>query len=532
MKRKTRFFLFALFFFPLGAFSAKYQIAEVDYHLSQKGTKENAVRHKILIDTSRVFENEAELLEYKMFLLQKFENTRAFEDVIITFTKRDEENPGQDDKTSPDHENEIIKLSCAINAADSKHLLVVPYPKYDSNSGLTVKLKAKDTNFLGNLEEMNFELSAGKKDSELDEDKNDFYIGAALDFAVPFYSGPFNIFWLNRYAFEYNFADSRPQFGATSGLKIELPFDRISFVLDFSEGAHRDFEYTDFDDEVYGKTYAKFSVPIKIVKSEKYGDLIFRPFTDFDFNYDGDGISRQNDDLSGGILAAGNEVEIRKIDWKGNFRNGYSFLAGAKYGWNFECEDTQYKIYSDLTLFKAFKYNALQARAGFNYSDKYRIKIGENLRGIADDQHYLGTRAKALKVPSSLFVNLDFPFHVVTTDWATWIENIFGTDSWMARHFAWTKTFDFELQLVPFADFALTKNEITDRLFSPKDGWYAAGFELLVFPSKWKSVVVRASAGFDIGRMLIKEKWPEKIDYSWREDAKNHEIYVGIGLLY
>lgn len=531
MKKRTGFFLLALLFFPLGAFSAKYRIAEVDYHLSQNGTRESAVRRKILVDTSRVFEDEAALLEYKQFLLQKFKNTRAFEDIIIIFTKS-EKNDDENNSRGSDSKDKIISLSCIINASDSKHLLVVPYPKYDSNYGLTAKLKAKDTNFLGNLEEMNFELSAGKKDSELDEDKNDFYIGAALDFAIPFYAGPFNIFWLNSCAFEYNFADSTPQFSATSGLKIELPFERLSFVLDVLEGARRDFEYTDFDDELYGKTYAKLSVPVKIVKSEKHGDLIWRPFTDFDFNYDSGGISRQNDDLSGGVLAAGNEIEIKKTDWLGNFRNGYSFLAGAKYGWNFECAGAQYKIYSEMSLFKAFRRNALQARAGFNYSDKYRTKIGGNLRGIADDQHYLGTKAKALKVPSSLFVNLDFPFHAVTIDWQAWIENIFGADSWTARHFSWTKTFDFELQVVPFLDFALAENEITGRFFSPKDGWYAAGFEVLVFPSKWKSVVVRASAGFDIGEILIKEKWPEKIDCSWREESKSREIYIGIGLLY
>lgn len=536
MKPKYIFLPFFLFFLVSFLSAEKYQITSVEYHLPQNGTKENAVRHKILIDTERIFQDESELLEYKENLLQKFENTRAFENVIITFTKIDDMSLSdlsrQSSAGSNSSSDEITKLSCIVNAKDSKHLLIVPYPKYDSNSGLTIKLKAKDTNFLGNLESLNFEFAAGKKDSELDDTKNNFYVGAALDFVVPFYAGPFNIFLLNNYSFEYNFADSRPQFDTTTGLKIELPFERFSFVLDVLQGAHRDFEYTAFDDELYGKTYAKFSVPVKIIKSENYGDMVFRPFTDFDLNYDDNGICEENDDLSGGVFSAGSEIEITNINWRGNFRDGYSFLAGAKYGWNFECDGTQYKIYAQSTLFKSFKYNAVQARANFNYSDKYRIKIGENLRGIADDQKYPGTKMKALKVPSSVFVNLDFPFHIVTTNWSSWISSVFGEDSWIANHFSWTRTFDFELQAVPFVDFALTENEATGRTFSPKDAWYAAGFEILVFPSKWKSVVVRASAGFDVGRLLIQNKWPEKIDYSWREDAKKHEIYIGIGLLY
>ncbi len=522
MKKRLFFVFLAFVVFNFSIFSKNFQILEVNYEL--ESTKEQALRHKILIDTSRVFESEEELSKYKESLLQKFENTRAFDKIEITFSQKFE-------SEEKEYENEPVFLVCNINAADSKHLLVVPYPKYDSNSGLAIKLKAKDTNFLGNLEELNFDFSAGKKDSEL-SGENDFYLGASLDFTIPFYSGPFNVFWLNNYSFEYNFADSRPQFEAESGLKIELPFKRFSLVFDISQGIYRDFEYTEFEDELFGKKYSKFSVPVKIFQSEKFGDLIFRPFTDFDFNYDKDTICKSNDDLSGGVLAAGSEVEIAKIDWRGNFRNGYSFISGAKYGYNFECDDTQYKIYSKMLLFKAFKYNAVQTRADFNFSDKYRIKIGENLRGIADDQYYKGTSKRALKVPSLLAVNLDFPFHIVTTDWSGWINAIFGKASWLAEHFQWTKTFDFELQLVPFADFAISDNEATNRFFSMKDGWYSAGFEILVFPEKWKSVVVRASAGFDIGKLVIKEKFPEKIDYSWRENAKSHEIYIGIGLLY
>ncbi len=522
MKKKhlLAFLLFAAF--KIHAPAQKYQISKVNYDLET--TKEKAVRHKILIDTSRVFESETEISEYKETVLQAFENTRAFEKVEISFARQN----GTDNSGL---ENEKVFLVCNIKAADSKHLLIVPYPKYDSNSGLTIKLKAKDTNFLGNLEDLNFDFSAGKKDSEL-SGENNFFLGASLDFSVPFYSGKFNVFWLNNYSFEYNFADMRPQFSSETGLSIELPFERFSLVFDIREGIYRDFEYTEFEDELYGKTYSKFSVPIKLFQSEKTGDFVFRPFMDFDFNYGKDTISKSNDDLSGGVFASGSEIEIGKIDWHGNFRNGYSFIAGGKYGYNLECNAPQYKIYAKALFFKTFKYNSLQARADFNMSDKYRIKIGENLRGIEDDQYYKGTSKRALKVPSSLTVNLDFPFHIVTTDWSGWIDAVFKKGSWISEHFQWTKTFDFELQIVPFTDFALSDNEATKRFFSTKDGWYSAGFEILVFPEKWKSVVVRASAGFDIGKLVLKEKFPEKIDYSWRENSKSHEIYIGIGLLY
>ena len=84
----------------------------------------------------------------------------------------------------------------------------------------------------------------------------------------------------------------------------------------------------------------------------------------------------------------------------------------------------------------------------------------------------------------------------------------------------------------PFIDIALTKNEITDRLFSLQDGWYTGGVEFLLFPERWKGIVMRASVGIDLGRALISKKYPEKIDMSWRENVKKYEIYAGIGLHY
>ena len=70
--------------------------------------------------------------------------------------------------------------------------------------------------------------------------------------------------------------------------------------------------------------------------------------------------------------------------------------------------------------------------------------------------------------------------------------------------------------LTTFVDFLV--------LFSPKyDGFYSAGLEVIVYPTKMRSIQVRASAGLDLGARLMKQDWRTK---------RGLEIEIGIGLHY
>ena len=89
--------------------------------------------------------------------------------------------------------------------------------------------------------------------------------------------------------------------------------------------------------------------------------------------------------------------------------------------------------------------------------------------------------------------------------------------------------FDFEMHISPFFDFALSDNLITGKTFAIKDGWYAAGLEVLVYPAKWRSLVVRASAGVDLGRLIMPARFFNK---DWRDEVSKYEIEIGVGLHY
>ena len=88
---------------------------------------------------------------------------------------------------------------------------------------------------------------------------------------------------------------------------------------------------------------------------------------------------------------------------------------------------------------------------------------------------------------------------------------------------SWFRYFDFELQLSTFFDFALTRNTITGRLFNLKDGFYSTGLEVIVFPTKMRSIQVRLSTGIDISPYIANASWRTKT---------SPEIQIGVGLHY
>ncbi len=86
---------------------------------------------------------------------------------------------------------------------------------------------------------------------------------------------------------------------------------------------------------------------------------------------------------------------------------------------------------------------------------------------------------------------------------------------------------DFELQLSPFVDAALIKNRGTGSNLNYKEGIYTGGLEVLVYPEKWKSFVIRGSIGLDISKEILDGHLG--FDSSWR-GGKAWEAFIGLGL--
>jgi hypothetical protein len=93
---------------------------------------------------------------------------------------------------------------------------------------------------------------------------------------------------------------------------------------------------------------------------------------------------------------------------------------------------------------------------------------------------------------------------------------------------------DFEMQFSPFIDIAFSHIYVPDadvsRTFHYKDGWYAGGIEMLVYPTKMRSLQGRVSFGVDLARTI--GFLENKLDTSWREGVSRWELFIGIGLFY
>lgn len=500
----------------------KYQITNVEYNA--KGafgvgtTNSYALEQKVEINKKRIFEDELSFQKYIDDYTQRLKNTRVFQKVEVDYSY-----------SEPDI-NGIRAVTLFVNTEDSIHILAVPYPKYDSNSGFSFKLKGKDNNFLGSLNEMAAEINFSLKDSGSEDSKNK--IGFAISYDHPFKAGLFNATFINSHSFSYNFDASTPEWNAKTGLKLELPFKKHSLVWEVDQSFIKNLDYKKYNDEMYFKEYLDFSIPITIKEIDGFGKIKYTPDTSLTYNWDFDGINKLNTDLSSPIIQIGHSISAERIDWNNRLRDGLSISLANTYSFNTQRIMFTPVISTEIKAFKTIYFTdmdnvfkclgfATDFYAFINIEDphgKYIMSngtnIGSRLRGIRDDLKYDDTDYKMCNVISAFVLNLDMPVHFFSTSFETKFLNKLNID----------------VQISPFIDIALTHNKITDRWYDPRDGFYCGGLEILVYPLKWSGFVVRASAGVDLGRTVLKKlKMP--INDDWREGSK-YEISIGLGLHY
>ncbi|MBD5433504.1 MAG: hypothetical protein HDR35_04295 [Treponema sp.] len=480
-----------------------YKIDTVNYD-AQGVTKESALSRNVKIEEGKKFESREDIEAYILDIKQKLINARLFETAEVEYTLAGEADEDGD-----------IPVAINVVTVDSRHFLLLPYPKYDSNEGFELKLKFKDANFLGTMSEM--EADAFFRFEQKDGQENDFVLGGTFDYDLPFTLGKVEASWNNDLSFEYAFVRGEPEWNFQSGFTFVLPFENIALRLDLTQGTTRDLDYKKFNDELFFTERAKFSVPIRLDTIPGIGDIVYTPAAEIVYNWDSDGIDILDEDLVSPNLTFSHGISAGRVNWYGNFRKGFSAGIFQSAAYNFQLNEFQPGIELRAEAFFAWNRAALASRLTlFAEFDSYK-RYGHLLRGIPDDQYFSSQTGMddvyACKSASALILNLDVPIKIFSTRFEK----------------GWLKNFNFEVQISPFIDVALAQNRITGRAFSPLDGFYTCGVEILVFPEKWKSVQLRASAGFDMSRILLKSA----VDTSWRDEkASNKEFSIGIGLFY
>ena len=116
-------------------------------------------------------------------------------------------------------------------------------------------------------------------------------------------------------------------------------------------------------------------------------------------------------------------------------------------------------------------------------------------------------------------MNFDLPIKLLSTDFEGW-DFPFGSK---------LKKLDMEVHFAPFLDVALGFNPNTNTNFLIADGYYAGGFEFLVYPYHMKSVIGRLSFGIDLARTILPGRLVNK---GWRENNRKWELTFGLGAFY
>lgn len=522
--KKSIFSILLLFIF-INAYSQPYKLADIQYEIQGCGipflstTKPYAVTQNTDLKPGKSYESiedfEKELELYKTQL----NNLRAFESIDIAYFLSETKN----------NEN-YTEIFVTAKIKDSLHFLCLPYGKYNSNTGTEFKLKLKDTNFLGTLNPLSSDINFSLLQKSEDKPIN-FSLGAYISYDFPFKLGLFNSTWVNEDSISYTFGDSVPQWNAKTGLKLILPSDYVNYQLELYQYSINNLDYKPFGDNLYFTEEAKFSTPIEIYKIENWGKITYTPSLAVNYNWDIDGIGnlQKNYSLEGPQLTVQHSLSTSKINWENNYRKGASFNMVNNFTYNFhrnhwypylgfEAKGFYYFNIHDSSFFNrvgaATDILIFSYLNNFNNPDIYLqgLDTGYRLRGIRDNQYYKTTVWYAGKQTAAIVANIDLPVNVLTTNF---------TNKYLSY-------FNFDLQISPFIDFSLGYNKFTKAWFNPKDGFYSAGFEVLVYPKKWSSYIVRASLGIDVGRKFFFEY----LNMDWREEVSPYEISIGLGLLY
>lgn len=515
-----------------------YKIKNVTFNSKGK-TKPYAIKRNITdIDYERIFLSKEEFENYLKDIRQKITNTRLVENIEFNYVVIEKD-------------NNLNIADVIYSFSDSKSFLMFPKPTLDTNSGFELKLKLKDNNFLGTMSDLNIDLNGQLGNTDAPEDWSKFSGGFNFEYEFPFNLGFTENSWSNDFTLSWEFGEAAPDFSYSTGLTVKIPFGHNKLSISGTQSVIRNNDYIIYGDELYFVEKFGVSLPLVLGYLGNTTAVSFTPSVNFTNNWDLNGINENNTDLNQTpMINVAQTIDVSNINWaeKYNFRSGYYFNTVESIGWDFHTQVISEKVVPSFTInakfFENWKFLSLSLNANFFAGLNTTTKIGEKIRGAADYQTYnidynVDSNNYALETPCALTINLDFPIHIITTNWLEWGKNLFGPYNEMSElkqkiFYIPHKLFsylDFELQLSLFIDIALLKNRVSGSIFSFKEGIYTAGLEVLVYPLRWKSYVVRGSIGYDISKGILNSK-TDYFDSNWRNPARNYEIYFGLGLLY
>ena len=502
--KPSRFLFFIIFFFLLchAAFSqdgpqsdSVFIINSFSFNITGF-TRPDALIRKGELKTGEEIKGIHELEKYINDKTQLLYNERVLDSVGIEYS------------VGQPRDDEKYPVDLMITTKDTWNIVAIPRPRYSSNTGFDITLKARDYNFLGTMSPLKIDLGYS-----FDENKhNSFFF--LLDSNIPFtaYGLNWNINFYND--FTYRPDTEQPIYnGNTTGLSVELPvsFTTVtagiseSFIINEENADIYKPEYGNFQDGFYMSTnpYISWKIPLGI-NAGNLGEVVFTPGVSAVFPHEF--AKWPLDDIrKGPILVFKQNLGFNRIDWIGNFRKGLDVSVYNSFDYNFfnakndKNPWTEKLILSGIGHFKITNFFGVSANLMYRqwlFYDYGYTTAGDVLRGVID---------KDIFADYMFSLNLDLSFKVFNFLPSVWFNN------------PKLRVFNFELFFAPVIDMAVFHDPENKTEFNLKNAVVTGGFEIIVFPEFFRSLFLRASIGWDIS------------DYSGN---RPYELYIGTDFFY
>ncbi len=207
--KKLSFILVFLILFSECVFASTYTISGYRFKINGK-TKEETVRDLIVSKSAEQYKSEAEVKKALEKKRQTLINSRLFFEDEIFFSYDIEPSGG---------DNYNVFVSFVVK--DAKSSLLLPYPQYDSNTGLVLGLRYKDKNFMGSGKELSVVFDAEQNDNSFK--KGEYYL------EIPFEEIRLgNIDFAGDFEFNLNLDEKKENYIAFELEEKNLSFGKVS----------------------------------------------------------------------------------------------------------------------------------------------------------------------------------------------------------------------------------------------------------------------------------------------------------------
>jgi len=489
-----------------------YVIREVEFDITGRTKPFVLISNGEFKEGERIYgkENFDKYLALKTQLLL---NQRVLETVSIEYSLGEKE---------PDS---ALPVKLLVHVKDTFNIVILPYPKYDSNDGFSLIIKMRDYNFLGTMSALRIDLGYNNNNGS-----NTFNLG--IDSDIPFQAAglDWNINFDN--FFKYSIGDPL-YYQNVTGISVRLPINfttlttGINQYLTVNEENSSDNKYLFGLPARYDGAYAateifgSWRVPLGISVGN-FGELSYTPGLSGTIKYP----YGKMDPSRKPETTLSHSIGFGRIDWIGNYRKGLTASMGNSFTWYFDIPDAPLRITLDGSAIfhwrfsKYFGFSSrLKYRQWWRWSDVNdewlpQYSAGDVIRGVIDAD---------IRANYMLSLNLDFPIRFLR----------FWPSEWFNK--SKLRIFNFEMYLSPFLDFALFKGPYSKLKNSsnPNDGATSfrfkdliatTGLEVIVFPGFFRSFYLRASIAYNMRIVAPAPKWGFFPQWS--------EIFIGVDHFY